>query len=379
MLDALICGAGPAGSMAALVLARAGARVLLIDREEFPREKLCGDTLNPGALSLLQSAGVLGGPIEAGEALRGMLVTGPHACVRGTYGGEICGRAVIRRDLDAWLLERAIEAGARFEARLVAREPLLAAVNGRPLVRGIVLTQRDDVSKRSRIPALMTIAADGSRSALARTAGLSFHPSAPRRWAFGVYATGVAGTTDVGEMHIRPGYYVGIAPIRAGLANICVVTGRRPQGRTPLEVIQRVLASEPSLSPRVRRLTYVSPVNVLGPLAVETRAVGVPGLLLAGDAAGFIDPMTGDGLHLAMRGGILAAEHALRAAETGDFSGAVRQLEQARRQALGSKLRFNRALRSIAESPTSIEIGCLGALVAPGLIRRVVRYAGDVH
>ena len=54
MLDVLVAGAGPAGAMAALVLARAGARVLIVDRDEFPRDKLCGDTLNPGAIALLQ-------------------------------------------------------------------------------------------------------------------------------------------------------------------------------------------------------------------------------------------------------------------------------------------------------------------------------------
>ena len=57
MTDVLICGAGPAGAIAALVLARAGVRVRLLDRARFPREKLCGDTLNPGALAMLSAAG----------------------------------------------------------------------------------------------------------------------------------------------------------------------------------------------------------------------------------------------------------------------------------------------------------------------------------
>jgi flavin-dependent dehydrogenase len=378
MLDALICGAGPAGSIAALTLARAGARVLLVDREEFPRDKLCGDTLNPGALSLLGALGLSNGPLAAAQPLRGMLVSGPRACVRAIYGGDTVGRAILRRDLDAWLLERAIAAGARFEPRLVARQPLIADVKGRPLVRGLVLTPRQNPSTRTRIPALITIAADGSRSALARAVGLAVAPSAPRRWAFGAYAAGVTGVGDVGEMHVRARHYIGIAPLGHDIANVCVVTGPRPPGRTPLDVIQRVLATDASLRPRFRRAAFLAKPTVLGPLAAERRGAGVPGLLLAGDAAGFIDPMTGDGLHLAIRGGLLAAEQALRAGETGDFAGAVLALEQARRQELGSKLKFNRALRRIVESPAAIGVASFGAILAPGVVRRLVNYAGDV-
>ena len=86
MLDVLIAGAGPAGAMAALVLARAGARVVLIDREQFPRDKLCGDTLNPGAVRLLESFGLTGGVLDKAVRLSGMRLTGPRASVRAVYG-----------------------------------------------------------------------------------------------------------------------------------------------------------------------------------------------------------------------------------------------------------------------------------------------------
>ncbi len=118
---------------------------------------------------------------------------------------------------------------------------------------------------------------------------------------------------------------------------------------------------------------------MLGPLATETAAPGVAGLLLAGDAAGFVDPMTGDGLHLAMRGAALAAEEALDAMASGDFAGAVSRLQTARLRTLGSKLRFNRALRSLVGSPRAVRFASYGAAIAPVLIRRVVRYAGDVR
>src|SRR5438874_2325470 len=103
MLDVIVAGAGPAGSIAALVLARAGARVLIVDRETFPRHKLCGDTLNPGALALLGSLRLDGGPVPNGSALAGMVLSGPRgATVRARYGDGIVGRAVSRLDLDVW-------------------------------------------------------------------------------------------------------------------------------------------------------------------------------------------------------------------------------------------------------------------------------------
>ncbi|MFI5178374.1 MAG: NAD(P)/FAD-dependent oxidoreductase [Vicinamibacterales bacterium] len=377
MLDCIIAGAGPAGSVAGVLLARAGARVLLVDRETFPREKLCGDTLNPGAVALLQSLGLWGGPLEQAPALAGMLLSGPIEHVEGRYGAGVAGRAITRRELDAWLLDRAIAAGARFEAGEIVRGPLIDSSHGVPVVRGLILAKRGDSSQILRLPAAMTLGADGRRSALARALGLSRHPLKPRRWAFGVYATGIDGTSDLGEMHIRPGGYLGIAPIKDGLCNVCAVTGPRPEGPTPEDVVRRAIARDPAIAARFARAEFVSPVHVLGPLAVETVATGVDGLLLAGDAAGFVDPMTGDGLSLAIRGAMLAAREVQAVLEAGVFDGAVARLAAARRRTLGPKVRFNRVVRAIVEEPWAVRMAERAAAVAPGLIRRAVRYAGD--
>src|SRR5205807_481278 len=100
------------------------------------------------------------------------------------------------------------------------------------------------------------------------------------------------------------------------------------------------------------------------------------GLLLAGDAAGFIDPVTGDGLRFAVRGGELAATAALEALEHG-WSGVHARLADRRRREFGAKFRFNRALRVLVGSPRGLEAARFGARFAPGVFRRMISKAGD--
>ena len=114
----------------------------------------------------------------------------------------------------------------------------------------------------------------------------------------------------------------------------------------------------------------------LGPLAVDARAAGMPGLLLAGDAAGFIDPMTGDGLRFAMRGAELAARVALESLENGAGAAYVR-LADARRAEFDHKQRFDRALRAIVARPAAVSAGALAARLAPVLLKRIIAIAGD--
>ena len=96
--DVLIAGAGPAGALTAILLARAGCRVRLLDRSTFPRHKLCGDTLNPGAIDILRRHG-LAAPIEARAlAIRGMVVTNTNGVrVVGEYGSDVRGCSCSRR------------------------------------------------------------------------------------------------------------------------------------------------------------------------------------------------------------------------------------------------------------------------------------------
>ena len=118
------------------------------------------------------------------------------------------------------------------------------------------------------------------------------------------------------------------------------------------------------------------PPAVLGPLAVDVRDLSIEGLLLAGDAAGFVDPMTGDGLCFAIRGAELAAHSALTALEHG-WTGVHGRLAYQRRVTFAGKWRFNRAVRALVASPPAVAIAAAGARVAPSVLRQAIAYAGD--
>jgi menaquinone-9 beta-reductase len=374
--DVVVVGAGPAGSIAAMLLARAGVRVRLIDRETFPRAKLCGDTVNPGTLAILRRLRVSAGIEERGLRIEGMIVTGEHGvAIQGRYPGSLHGRAMLRRELDWLLLQQAVDAGAMFEPAVAVRGPIVES-NGTRRITGVVVSgSRSDQHLAARV----TIAADGRRSTLAFGLGLARHPVRPRRWAIGAYFERAGGLTAFGEMHVRRGRYIGVAPLPGGLANVCLVRPSQPADaalRDPGALLIEELARDPLLAARFGGARAIGSPVVLGPLAVDHVKTSIDGLLLAGDAGGFVDPMTGDGLRFAVRGAELAAEAALEALGHG-WAGVHHRLEAARQREFAAKWRFNRALRALVASPRAIGAAAFGARLAPAVVRAVIARAGD--
>jgi flavin-dependent dehydrogenase len=376
--DVVIAGAGPAGSLTALLLARAGVRVRLFDRSAFPRDKLCGDTLNPGALAILRRLDVLGDLPARALPVRGMVVTGEGGVrVAAEYGHGVGGLSVRRRDLDWLLLQAAIGAGAIFEPQATVLGAAVDGRDGHARVRGVRLQGASGAERILSAP--LTIAADGRHSRLGFSLGLSRHPVRPRRWAIGAYFEGLDDLDGFGEMHIRSRTYIGVAAVPGPLTNACVVVSDPRPGTLadPARLLLDTIRRDFVLADRFVRARLTAPPTVLGPLAVDSAGAGMPGLLLVGDAAGFVDPMTGDGLRFAFRGAELASDVALRAL-SGRCRDAAGELGRRRAEAFNGKWRLNRALRTVVASPRAISWAGRAARICPALLREVIRRAGDL-
>jgi geranylgeranyl reductase family protein len=302
--DAVVVGAGPAGSATALLLARAGARVLMLDRARFPRDKPCSEYLSPETTRVLERLG--GGVLEAVAAssharLTGMKVVAPS-------GRSMTGRfadrfsfALPRTRFDA-ILRGAAEAAGAVVREGVKVEDLVydgGAVGG-------VVTRDSGCGMRDACHARVVVGADGLRSVVARRFG-RVRSSLPRRVAFTAHVADVAGVTDLGEMHVGRAGYVGLGPIGGGVTTVAlVVPVRGMKGRPDFFP---ALEQFPGLAGRFDPRRMVRDILATGPFAQWSRRPVAPGggALLVGDAADFFDPFTGQGIYSALRGAELAA------------------------------------------------------------------------
>ncbi len=308
--DAVVVGAGPAGSVAATVLARGGARVALVDKAEFPRDKACGDLIGPRGVQVLDDLGVtVPGATRVGD----MVVVGPRHRVRlpcrpgRTYPGF--GLAVPRRAFDARLREVAIDAGA---------EPIVeraaAPIVGDAGLEGCALTDGRAVRGDT------VIGADGALSRVAEWAGLV----EPARvlWGFAVRAY-VEQPVALPEI-----YFWEPTPHRAFPGYGWLFPG--PDGRGNLGLGCGVLADRVAATAAARQLpSFAADLVCRGALRavpatdgaaslggwlklgmVGTRPAAGP-VLLVGDAAGLVNPLQGEGIAQAMESGRAAAEAVL--------------------------------------------------------------------
>jgi flavin-dependent dehydrogenase len=351
--DVVVVGAGPAGAATAILLAEHGLDVIALDRAALPRPKICGEYLSPEAGRVLDRLGVLKALDAAGAAaLGGMRITAPDGTsVVGRYrqiGGwrpyRLHAMGVAREALDGALAERL--RGLPVDFREETRVTDLLVERGR--VVGV--RAEDGAQTAQEIRARVVVGADGRASLVAAQLGCR-RPHALRRMALVTYVRGLAGVSDLGEIFVDPPDYAilnPLAPDRVNLALVVPLDHAAPWTRRLEDFMRARLRQLPHLTRRLAGAERVGPVRALGPLAHRVTPPRADGALLVGDAAGFFDPFTGEGVFTALRSAELAAETIARALRAGDVSaGALSAYERARRAAFGGKERVTRALQVV--------------------------------
>jgi len=379
-------GGGPAGASTAWSLARAGIDVLVLDRANFPRDKVCAEYLSPQASRIFADMGVLDEIESTGAAhLAGMILRAPDgrtvnaefAGVKGFAAFRNRGLALRRIVLDDILLRRAKLTGARVEegARVtdITRDTL-----GR--VNGVALLEAGGKTRQLR--SRMVVGADGLRSIVGRRLGLVRSRRWPKRIGLVSHYRGIEGMSGMGEMHADANGYFGLNDVGHGLTNVGLVI--------PVSLAEKIagdrdafveewIASRPHLADRFTKAERVSPVRATGPFASVARRAYAPGAALVGDAADFFDPFTGEGVYAALRGGEILAPYVAEALQANGDGGitALKAYEKARRREFGGKWKLERIIGAAIAFPPLINHAARALSSRKEMADLLIGVAGD--
>ena len=345
--DVAVIGAGPAGAMAALHAARRGASVLLLEKRKFPRDKVCGCCVNGAALTAMETAGLshlprrlAAQPLRTIELRAGLF----HATLRlpGSY-------SISRAALDTALVEAAVAAGAQFVDQVSARP---GPVDGSARA---VSFGRESVRARCLIVA----------------SGLGQHQRArgPGRIGLSNIVSASDAIYPAGAIHMACGAqgYVGLVRLEDNRLDVAAALDPafiRARGG-PAQAVRHVLESC-----RVPVPSGLSRGRWRGtPLLHQTRGqVADERLFVVGDAAGYVEPFTGEGIAWALAGGWAAGDLASRPWQAGAAALWASQIAQLRRRQWTCK-----AVAALLRRPAASRAVIAALSIAPGLARPVVR------
>ena len=294
--DVAVVGAGPAGAASALFAARRGHRVVVFDKDAFPRDKPCGEGLMPGGLPPLRELELDAADIALGAPpLNGVQFGLPHeppAIVAfPQHNGEQAGLGIRRLDFDARL------AGALARRPSIQFHPQTEVRDVR-WARG---TPPTVVTSTGEVRVRFVVIADGLRSSLRHRLGWTVGPRPPHR--FGIVAHWqVDGPVDPWvRITFDDGLEVYEGPVAKNqrMVGLLCYQARMREFSGRLETRYREIVQ--AVRPELREAEQVGPVNAVGPFWYRASTVAEHGVFLVGDAAGFTDPITGEGIAAGLR------------------------------------------------------------------------------
>src|SRR2546421_3841996 len=354
MFDVAIVGGGPAGSSCAAFCAAAGLRTVILEREKFPREKVCGDCLNPACWPILRR-------LVLDERVR----SSPHAKLDRVDFVGITGRRVsvelpaaadaeigIKRSLfDQLVLERARELGAT-----VCESTTVTALSSPDPRTDHWKISAGEQTFRSRA----LVAADGRNSTIARLCGLL--PRARKERV--ALQTRLPLPPDFGQrvvLEFRPEGYSGQAPVGDGELNLCLVS------------VPKKIASLREWAEARFEIPPDHSWRTITPLTREPISPGQPGLFLVGDAARVVEPFTGEGIYYALASGELAAKAIILQRDGGRAEDVAAAYSSAHSQLYHGRLWINRLARRAVLSPRLGSAFLALAGIHPALLRALTK------
>lgn len=358
-VDVAVIGAGPAGSTLAALLAKRGVTVALIDRDTFPRDKLCGEFLSYDALPVLDALGVTAA-IDAHDAPRidRCRVVARHR----TYDFALphAGRGVSRLLLDDLLFRTAVAAGAT----------PLAGVTATELARGRVATSAGEVRAR------VVVGGWGRWGRFDTQLARSFvRDRQHRNFGFKRHYRG-ATAPDVIELHSFRRGYLGVAAVEEGLTNICglVHADRLTHHKGRWETfVDEIRAEEPALEAMYARYAPAQEGFLSSePVIFRARSAVEGGIFMVGDASGIIDPLTGNGMAMAIQSALVAAPFIVGAL-TSERARAEDGYRQRHHDFFARRIHWSRRAAYLLSRPALLDAG-LAAVPGPAagafLVRR---------
>jgi menaquinone-9 beta-reductase len=382
MTDVIIIGGGPAGCAAALELNRLGYRVVLCDQAKFPRDKVCGEFISPAADPILKRLGVLD-RIEAlsPKRLKGVAISsyeGEEVVIDYPQlpgmGARPTSLSVPRYELDANFMEQVKQVGVEVREQ--------HKVTGFLFAEGRVAGVRGwDESKTSfTLKAPLVIDAGGRNALSLKSMGLKKESAGNTKIAMAAHWQGAQIADDYCYMHVsRPGY-TGISSVGKDRANVVLVVNRQSMhGEKPDKFYLDAVLRNRHRRKILQDAECIESVRTIESLAFSVKPVTCGGLLLVGDAMGFIDPFTGEGIYLSLRSSEIAVEVADQAFKKSDWSNEVlKDYEVRRRQEFDKKFLLSRIFQKLIYSRFFCDRVVRALQRKPELAETLVGVIGDL-